>query len=109
MKILPAKRKPLDIQVLIKFMNEWLSRSSHYYNGKSDKQTIYIDTVKGKIKVKLYTHDNVYDIVATTTGYLGAGCSSRRPEPGESWTRGRDFPDGTFNEMTWNKIISAIA
>lgn len=30
------------------------------------------------------------------------------PWPGETWTRGRDLPDGAHNERTWGRIKTAI-
>lgn len=31
------------------------------------------------------------------------------PEPGENWTRMSDFPDGEFNDKTWNAIKEKIS
>ena len=116
MKKLPAKKKPLALEVLIRFMTEWLSRSRYYCYAekafnKNDLRShaMSVSQDRGEVRVHLYTHDRIYHIVAKTNGYLGAACTNRRAEPGENWMRGRDFPDGPFNEVTWNKIISAIA
>lgn len=65
-----------------------------------------------KKKVRLYTDNHVYAIVAIdrghNDGYLGCVCSLRKPYVGEEHTRGNDLPDGPFNIETWNSIKSAI-
>ncbi len=65
-----------------------------------------------KKKVRLYTDNHVYAIVAIdrghNDGYLGCVCSLRKPYVGEEHTRGNDLPDGSFNRDTWENIKSAI-
>lgn len=68
-----------------------------------------------EVRVKLYTDNNCYSIVATLDkanqipgGYLGCTASSRKPRAGEGWTRGSDLADGDFSQETWNKILGDI-
>lgn len=65
-----------------------------------------------KKRVRLYTDNHVYAIVAIdrghNDGYLGCVCSLRKPYVGEDHTRGNDLPDGPFNIETWENIKSAI-
>lgn len=42
-------------------------------------------------------------------GYLGCIMRCRRSRIGEDWTRGNDFPDGSYSKKTWNHIIQTIA
>jgi len=64
-------------------------------------------------KVRIYTHDYRYAIVAKESSrpghiYLGCQVSCRKPRAGEHWTRGSDLPDGEFNRETWEKIKNGI-
>lgn len=87
-----------------------------------------------KVKFHLYTHDNIYTIVALKhevvrdleepaedpvveyprskcfirENYLGCVVSSRKPRAGEDWTRGNDLSDGPYTYETWTKIKNAI-
>lgn len=64
--------------------------------------------------VKLFTNEYEYTISAKISsnnknnGYLGAFASKRKPNVGENWTRGRDLPDGEYNEETFRKISFGI-
>jgi hypothetical protein len=65
-----------------------------------------------RLRVKLYTNDHVYTIVAherdKDEGYLGCVSSTRKPRAGEDWTRGNDLADGHLNKETWDKIKNDI-
>ena len=61
-----------------------------------------------EVRVSLFTDGNQYTIKATSTGYLGCVVSSRKPRPGEDWTRGSDLADGKLNDETWNAILRDI-
>ena len=65
-----------------------------------------------RLRVRLYTNDHVYAIVAhdrsKDNGYLGCVASTRKPRAGEDWTRGNDLADGPFNRETWEKIKNDI-
>jgi len=65
-----------------------------------------------RLRVRLYTNDHVYTIVAhergKDDGYLGCVASTRKPRAGEDWTRGNDLADGPFNRETWGKIKNDI-
>lgn len=55
----------------------------------------------------LYTATNEY-VISQHHDYLGAGVSSRKPRPGETWTRGNDLADGKLSEDTWKDILRDI-
>ena len=61
-----------------------------------------------RLSVRLFTDRHQYSISATIGGYLGCTYGNRKPLPGETWTRGRDLPDGPHSERTWGRIKSAI-
>lgn len=61
----------------------------------------------GRIGVRMFTKDNVYQIGARET-YLGCIASKRKPRAGEEWTRGNDLPDGKFDRKTWESIKNRI-
>ena len=63
---------------------------------------------EGRVRAYLYTDGHCYTIDATDTGYLGCIASSRKPRPGEDWTRGNDLADGKLDEQTWNAILRDI-
>ncbi len=93
----------------IELLNTWFNDSSHYLTG-AYSLSFDVDTTKDEPSARslLYTRDNTYSI-SVLRDYLGCTCNSRRPDVGQSWTRGRDLPDGCFNKETWNKIMAAIA
>jgi len=66
------------------------------------------EIAEGRLRAYLYTDGHCYAIDATDTGYLGCVVSSRKPRPGEDWTRGSDLADGKLNEETWNLILRDI-
>jgi len=72
------------------------------------------ENVVEKIKVRLFTNNNEYIISAcapkdtANCGYLGCIATSRKPRAGETWTRGRDLPDGKLCYATWLKILLRI-
>lgn len=59
-----------------------------------------------------YTEEHEYSITAIDRkkdgGYLGCTARTRKMRAGESWLRGNDLPDGSFNKNTWNIILRAI-
>ena len=70
-------------------------------------------SIEDWITVNFFTNDNTYSIHvhwkdSMANSYLGCTVSSRKPRPGEKWTRGNDLPDGTYHEDTWNEILRAI-
>jgi hypothetical protein len=60
-----------------------------------------------RISVTLYTDGHSYHITATDD-YLGCTASTRKPRPGEDWTRGSDLADGKLNRKTWDRILRDI-
>jgi len=79
---------------------------------------------KNKMHIfKLNRSNSVYKIIFVSTNYeyyitvnikdgkdsyLGCICSCRSAYPGETWTRGSDFPDGKLKHTVFQKIINAI-
>lgn len=61
------------------------------------------------VEYVLFTNEFKYKIFAIErdkgSSYLSCQVSSRKPRPGEDWTRGNDLRDGELNLETWNKII----
>jgi len=82
---------------------EWLERFSYF----SPKKINVVKNTESRFKIHIYTDRNVYSIVATET-YLGCTAASRKPRPGEKYTRGNDLPDGNFLEGTFTRILGAI-
>lgn len=93
----------------IELVKKWFDTSSHYLKGMY-VLTFDIDTTPEEpiARTHIYTKDNLYSIIVKRD-YLGCTSVNRRNNIGEGWSRGRDFPDGCFNEQTWNDIIKAIA
>jgi len=63
--------------------------------------------------VHFFTKENHYAISATPVslidkGYLGCIALRNSPNPGETWLRGNDLPDGPFCDSTWNDIMAGI-
>lgn len=82
-------------------------------NGKSVIYSIQnIDSTEERLKVFIYTHCSQYVIYLRKPikdeGYIGCGVTNRMERPGETWKRGRDLPDGKYNEETFRKIVNAI-
>jgi len=87
---------------------KWWDEVNHY--TKDMNKTLNYSTKESgdTILFYLYTANNRYQIVAKDN-YLGCQVSNRRADIGESWTRGRDLPDGKFSKETWDDILKAIA
>lgn len=71
------------------------------------------DSDKNWIKVNFFTNEHIYSISVhwkntMKESYLGCTVSTRKPRPGETWSRGNDLPDGKYNDETWNKILRGI-
>ena len=64
-----------------------------------------------RVNVLFFTDSHSYAIHAQLRdggGYLGAYTGTRKPRPGETWTRGNDLPDGKYCKDTFDKIMRAI-
>lgn len=81
----------------------WLDKFNYF----SPKKVEISKNTPERFDIKIYTDSCVYRITATNT-YLGCTAASRKPRPGEKWTRGNDLPDGKFNEETFHRILGAI-
>ena len=73
------------------------------------------ETFPRRARITLWTKNFKYGIVAVEktrhdagTPYLGGSLSSREPDPGEDWLRGRDLSDGPFIRETWQRILADI-
>jgi hypothetical protein len=60
------------------------------------------------VRLKLYTKEHYFSIVATATGYLGCTMSNRYQFDGEDWLRGCDLADGKLNLETARRIMLDI-
>lgn len=98
---------------------DWLSQYKYF----AKKRVHVVKNEEDRFVIRLYTSDHCYQIVAKGDrvwaanipvlkgehpAYLGCTASTRRPRPGEDWTRGNDLPDGRFNLQTLQSIIGAI-
>ena len=72
-----------------------------------DKKFLWKDLGEKRVRVYIYTDNHFYAIDATSD-YLGCVASSRKPRPGEDWTRGSDLSDGKLNKETWHRILADI-
>ena len=99
----------MDIREMEKQLIEWIEQMKYGYRD-SDLYLYEEFTPTGlkRIRVKLFTLTNVYNIVVTANGYFGCTASSRLPRAGEDWTRGNDLADGDFSKETWIKILGDI-
>lgn len=82
---------------------DWLD--DYKYLDESKIQVV--DNEPDRTKLRLYTSDHCYGIIATET-YLGCTVTSRRARPGETWNRGSDLADGKFVKSTFHKIMGDI-
>ncbi len=95
----------MEIQEMKEQLIEWVEQMKYGYRDSD----LYLHEENDKtIRIRLYTLTNVYFIVATSTGYLGATVSSRKSRAGEDWTRGSDLADGEFSKETWFAILGDI-
>jgi len=102
------------LEVLKEFpeLYKWLKELSRY---RKLEDYIYIsDYKKGEIRVKIFTKDHCYTIVAILPsekrleGYFGTYANCRKARAGEDWTRGSDLPDGEYKRETWERFIAAM-
>lgn len=91
---------------------EWSWRGKH-----ASKDHLHIEMIEREdrpyVRLTLFTVTNSYGIRAfppsgDDKGYLGCEFSMREPLPGETWTRGGDLSDGSFNAVTWQRIMDDI-
>lgn len=90
---------------------QWLKPLCRFNEGFED--FIVADYKENKLRLKFYTKENQYSIVARypskdDLGYLGCMATTRKPRAGEDWNRGRDLADGIYHEETWKEIMSDI-
>ena len=81
----------------------WLGKLPYFSPKKVLVRTNEVD----RFDINIFTDSNIYRITATPT-YLGCTVSSRKPRPGEDWTRGNDLPDGKFSEKTFISLLGSI-
>lgn len=61
-----------------------------------------------RLRAKIYTTDYVYNISATTDGYLGCITNRRKSGAGDNHRPGNGLSDGGFNKGTWDRIKDDI-
>lgn len=87
-------------------MLEWLAK---VFNCDKERVELYVKTERdnaGNI-FSLYTKDYTFKIYCNNSHMHGyAHCNYC--EPGETWHRGSDLPDGKFSEKTFSTILNAI-
>lgn len=85
----------------------WLDKNIRFASKK-----VLVDEKDNRVNLKIFTENYCYSISArlpnNNDGYLGCIATARKPRTGETWTRGRDLPDGNYSEETFNKILAAI-
>lgn len=86
-----------------KTLVEWLGKCKFF----SPKKILVRTNEHDRFDINIFTTDHVYRLTATPT-YLGCIASTRKPRPGEDWTRGNDLPDGKFTRDTFVSILGAI-
>ena len=119
-----------SLEVLKEFpeLHKWLEELSRY---RKLEDYIYIsDYKRGKIRIKIFTKDHYYTIVARlpevkrpsanyklkvgdkleklNDGYLGTYGNCRKARAGEEWTRGNDLPDGSYSRDTWEQFKASL-
>jgi len=82
---------------------EWLRAYKFFDPAKVHVVTNALDV----FRIQLYTQRHCYFFVVKDD-YLGCMASSRKPRPGEDWTRGNDLPDGKFSLETLRAIMGAV-
>jgi hypothetical protein len=95
-------------------LHDWFKNGFKFGVGGPDFEHLPISKLENRYQIKLYTHNNVYNICArppseeNKKGYLGCTSDSRIPVAGENWTRGSDLHDGSFSAETWLGILTDI-
>lgn len=97
----------------------WLKTVVRY--GNVDSQVLiywycYDSCPENRFRCIFYTNNHKYSISGyvpieadkDNKGYLGCVASTRKPRPGEDWTRGNDLPDGNYSKQTFDKIVRGI-
>lgn len=80
----------------------------YFYKAKPE---FSVNGNEKKARLKLYTSENVYNIVAVSRedgGYLGCTSTTRKARAGEDWNRGNDLTDGKLCDDIWNEIMADI-
>jgi hypothetical protein len=88
---------------------EWFGSMVRYQNFDSILRFVWKNG--STYIVYFWTENNEYSIVfsvSDTSNYMGAGVSSRKNRPGETWNRGNDLPDGKCCYETFEKIKNGI-
>ena len=104
------------------FTRRFVSWLEWVYPKSTVERHIKVDKENNRIIAKIWTSVNEYTVIAKYSkedlepggsmpakfGSLGCQASSRKPRPGETWTRGRDLRDGKFCLDTWLDILIDI-
>jgi hypothetical protein len=104
----PGKEDAIDL------LKGWFERDlGRYAKWDLDVEIVSIES-DGRIRIRFYTEIHRFSISARPptqdkpNGYLGCIADSRKPRPGEDWTRGNDLRDGPLTEATWIGIMGDI-
>ena len=113
------KSKLIKYEELIKIAPEfavWLKTIIRYCNV--DLHVLIFWNLKedygNHFNCVFYTNEHEYSIYGYTPneknpkGYLGCGASTRKPRPGEIWSRSNDLPDGKYTKETFDTIVRGI-
>jgi hypothetical protein len=90
------------------FLRDWLRRAKiPALITKNDAEGMTALVYTAKRCYSIYVREPL-PLIPNSRMSMGGIMDSRAPEPGESWTRGRDLPDGALSEETWAAILAAI-
>jgi len=120
--ITPEESIMNEFELMEQTLRFWVKRDLGHFNDVDKLFRSYKVRIEGltgsttRGTLCLWTSKNRYSITfgptrdsADDKGYLGCIAVSRKWRPGEDWHRGRDLPDGKFNETTWRMILIDIA
>ena len=100
------------IEAVEKTLKDWIWTGKH---ASTSNFTIKIEEDGGRsfVRLKFVTITNSYSVRAFPprkdgSTYMCCEYSNREPNPGETWTRGGDLADGSFNKETWDRIVADI-
>ena len=94
--------------MIIKNLEQVKKTLNDFYKGKFGQSFVFAQDGEDTVKTRIYTDNYIYTIVARTNGYLGCTSSARKPNIGETHTRGRDLADGDLTQETFDKIMHDI-
>jgi len=82
----------------------WLSQCRYF----SKRRIHVVKNDEDRLVIKLYTSEHTYQFYMTDNDYLSCSASTRKPRPGEGWTRGNGLCNGRVTRRLFNEILGAI-